>query len=312
MKEIDYRHGEKVTIACIIGNIMLSALKLLAGIFGASKAMLADALHSASDIVATSVVLIGIKVAKKPADRDHPYGYGKMESIAAAFVGVTLVFAAIIIVKGIVESIIAHSFGTPTFLALAAAVVSIAVKEAMFRVTLAAGKKINSEAIMADAWHHRSDAYSSIGTFIGISGSMIGHRLGIHFLEYLDPIAGAVVACLIFKVAYDILKRAIKGLMDSSPGSDKISLIRDVVSHIDGVVAISGIKGRYIGQHLFIDLEVAVDAGITVEEGHVIASVAREKIIAGVSDAYEIMVHVEPHQALEPGIKKYQKSSMAE
>lgn len=296
MKEIDYKHGERITIACIIGNIILSALKLAAGILGSSKAMVADALHSASDIVATSVVLIGIKIAKKPADDGHPYGHGKVEPIAAAFVGVTLVFAAFMIVKGIVESILSHSFATPTFLALAAAVVSIVVKEAMFRITYSAGNKINSEAIMADAWHHRSDAYSSIGTFIGILGSIIGHRLGIRFLEYLDPVAGAVVACMIFKVAYDILTHSIKGLMDASPDETKIGHIREVVSGIDGILSISMIKGRYVGQHLFVDMKVEVDADITVEAGHAIAALSRERVLDGIPDVCEVLVHIDPRR----------------
>ncbi len=299
MKDIDYKKGEKITIACIIGNIVLSALKLVAGIIGGSKAMIADSLHSASDIVATSVVLVGIKVAQKPADSEHPYGHGKVEPIAAAFVGVTLIFAAFIIVKGIVESIINQTFGTPTFLALAAAVVSIVVKEIMFRITYAAGKKIKSESIMADAWHHRSDAYSSIGTFIGILGAIIGGKLGIRFLQYLDPIAGAVVACMIFKVAYDILKHAVKGLMDSSPEGEQLMKIWDAAAGIEGVVTVSDIKARYIGQRLFIDLEIGVDSERSVDEGHTLAAFARSRIIDSVPDAYEVMVHVEPRRMVQ-------------
>lgn len=299
MKDIDYKKGEKITIACIIGNIVLSALKLVAGIIGGSKAMIADSLHSASDIVATSVVLVGIKVAQKPADSEHPYGHGKVEPIAAAFVGVTLIFAAFIIVKGIVESIVNQTFGTPTFLALAAAVVSIVVKEIMFRITYAAGKKIKSESIMADAWHHRSDAYSSIGTFIGILGAIIGGKLGIRFLQYLDPIAGAVVACMIFKVAYDILKHAVKGLMDSSPEGEQLMKIWDAAAGIEGIVTVSDIKARYIGQRLFIDLEIGVDSERSVDEGHTLAAFARSRIIDSVPDAYEVMVHVEPRRMVQ-------------
>jgi len=294
MKEVNYKTGEKVTIACIIGNIILSALKLAAGIFGGSKAMVADALHSASDIVATSVVLVGIKVAQKPADREHQYGHGKVEPIAAAFVGITLVVAALLIVKGIVDSILQHTFTTPTFLALGAAVVSIIVKEAMFRITYSTGKQINSEAIIADAWHHRSDAYSSIGTFVGILGSIIGGKLGIAFLQYLDPVAGAVVACMIFKVAYDILKHSIKGLMDSAPDSEQLTKIGGVVSEVGGIVSVPDIKARYIGQRLFIDLAIEVDAKISVDEGHTIAEHAKTRIIEHVPDAYDVMVHVEP------------------
>ncbi len=296
----DYKRGERVTIACIIGNIILTVLKLLAGLFGGSKAMISDALHSASDIIATSVVLVGIRIAKKPMDKEHPYGHGKVEPITAAFVGVTLVFAAVMIVKGIVEAIIMHSFTTPTFLALGAALLSIVVKEAMYRVTFAAGKKINSEAIKADAWHHRSDALSSIGTLVGISGSMLGKWLNIGFLEYLDPIAGAVVACFIFKVAYDILKHAVKGLMDSSPDDEKLCGINKAAADTEGVCAVRSVKSRYVGRYLFVDMEIEVNSGLTVEEGHDIADRVQEHVIGACGDVGEVLVHVEPSKASGP------------
>lgn len=296
MKDIDYSRGERITAFCIIGNIVLSALKLAAGIFGGSKAMISDALHSASDIVATSVVLIGIKIAKKPIDKEHPYGHGRVESISAAFVGVVLVFAAIYIIIGIIESIAEHSFSTPTFLALGAAVMSIAVKEVMYRITYAAGKKIGSESIMADAWHHRSDAYSSIGSFLGILGSMIGKWTGVEFLKYLDPIAGAVVAGFIFKIAYDILKLSVKNLMDSSPHDTKLKSIKDAALSVDGIISVPSLKARYSGQRLFVDIEIGVLPDITVEQGHKIADSARDCIIGVIDDVYEVNVHVEPQR----------------
>lgn len=296
-----YRQGIRVTVGCIIGNIALSALKLLAGIFGRSQAMVSDALHSASDIVATSVVLVSIKIAGKPVDKEHPYGHGRAESIAAAFVGVTLIFAAAMILKGIIESIAAHSFAAPNYLALGAAVLSIAVKEAMYRVTIAAGRKIGSESIVADAWHHRSDAFSSIGTFIGILGSMIGQWLGIGWLQYLDPIAGAAVACLIFKVAYDIIKPAVKRLMDTSPEDDKIRDIRSVASGTAGVISVPRIKGRYVGQRLLIDMEIEVGAGLTVEAGHTIAEQVRCSVLGACDEVGEVFIHVEPAADLTDG-----------
>lgn len=294
MKEIDYSRGEKITFVCIIGNFILTVLKLLAGIFGSSKAMVSDALHSASDIVATSVVYIGLKIAKKPVDKEHPYGHGRVESITASFVGVVLVFAAIYIIVGIIESIAAHSFTTPTLLALGAAVLSIVVKEVMFRLTYAVGRKINSESMMADAWHHRSDAYSSIGSFLGILGSLIGKWLGIGFLAYLDPIAGAVVAGFIFKIAYDILKISVKNLMDSSPQDGKLDSIKQAALSVEGIISVPQLKARYMGQRLFVDIEIEVSSGITVEAGHAIADSARERIIAAIEDVYEVSVHVEP------------------
>ena len=292
-----YRQGIRITIWCIIGNIILSALKLLAGIFGKSQAMISDALHSASDIVATSVVLVSIRIAGKPVDKEHPYGHGKAESIAAAFVGITLVFAAGMILKGIIESIATHSFTAPNYLALAAAVLSIVVKEAMYRVTIAAGRRIGSESIVADAWHHRSDAFSSIGTFIGILGSMIGQWLHIGFLQYLDPIAGAAVACLIFKVAYDIIKPAVKRLMDTSPEDEKITDICNIAAGTKGVIAVPRIKGRYVGQRLLIDMEIEVGAALTVEAGHAIAEQVRCSVMGVCAEVGEVFIHVEPAAA---------------
>ncbi len=294
MKTVNYEQGEKVTLACILGNIALSVLKLAAGIFGGSKAMIADGLHSVSDIIATTVVYIGIKIANKPVDENHHYGHGKIEPIASAFVGICLFFAGILIVKEITESIIDHSFTTPTVFALLAAIISILVKETMYRVTYSVGKKINSQSIMADAWHHRSDALSSIATMIGIGGAIIGSVTGMKFLEYLDPIAGAVVACLIFKVAYDILKYSLNGLMDASPESVKIDLIKEIVSELRDVVSISSIKGRYVGQYLYIDLAIEVNGSYTVEQGHGIADKARSKILDRIEDAFEVLIHVDP------------------
>lgn len=294
MKENDYRLGEKISVACISGNVILSLLKFAAGIFGGSKAMIADAIHTVSDVFTTIIVIIGIRIAKKPCDKEHPYGHGKAEPIFAALLGIILFIAAIVTIKESIEPIRNQSFATPTFLALSAAVVSIIVKEAMYRVTYSAGLKINSLSIIADAWHHRSDALSSIGTFVGILGSMIGDWLNIHYLKYLDPIAGVLVACLIFKVAYDIIKDAIKNLMDTSPDNEKIIKIRETVSAIDGVISVSQIKGRYVGRHLFIDMEIVVDSGITIEAGHYIAVQAKNKIMDAISDVFDVLVHVEP------------------
>lgn len=294
MQKNNYNKGEKITIVCIIGNIILSLFKLFAGLYGGSKAMVSDALHSASDVVATLVVYIGIKIAKKPIDKEHPYGHGKIEPIAAAFVGTTLIFAAIAIVKGIVVSIIEHSFTTPSFIAIVAAILSIAVKEVMFRITYHEGKKLNSIAIMANAWDHRSDAYSSIGTLFGITGSIIGNYFNIHYLEYLDPLAGAVVACMIFKVAFDIMKHSINGLMDSSPDSKKINHIKESVMSIDGVISVSWIKARYMGQYLFVDMGIGVDPHITVEKGHDISILVKEKVLEDIRDIFEVLIHIDP------------------
>lgn len=293
-QEEGYKKGEIITIVCIIINIILTVFKVFAGIAGNSKAMISDALHSVSDIIATVAVLIGIRVAKKPIDSEHPYGHGKTEPIAAAFVGISLLLATFAIIKEIIGSIINCSFATPSYIAVAAALSSIIVKEAMFRVTYREGKKINSISIMANAHEHRSDAFSSIGTLFGISGSIMGSRLNIHFLEYLDPLAGIAVAFLILKTAYDILKHSVRGLMDSSPGIEKINSIKDAAMNVDGVTSVSWVKARYIGCHLFVDIGIGVDSFITVEEGHNIATLAKEKLMQDIQEIAEVLVHVDP------------------
>ncbi len=294
MQSMDYKKGETITLLCLIGNIVLSILKLMAGILGNSKAMVADALHSTSDVIATVVVYIGIRIAKKPRDKGHPYGHGKVEPLASLFVGILLIIAAFAVIQRIVLCVSQHSFTTPSYMALAAALFSIVVKEFMFRITYAEGKKINSESIMANAWDHRSDAYSSIGTFFGIGGSIIGQRFNIHWLEYMDPLAGVIVACMILKVAYNILRQSVKGLMDTSPEMKVLEQIEETVFQIQDVLGIPWIKARYIGQYLFIDLALEVDHSMTVHEGHEIAVKAEKAIKKNIPYAFEIIVHIEP------------------
>ncbi len=294
MQSVDYKRGETITLICLVGNIVLSILKFIAGILGNSKAMIADALHSTSDVIATIVVFIGIRIAKKPRDKNHPYGHGKVEPLASLFVGILLITAAFAVIQRIAESISTHSFTTPSSIALVAALFSIVAKEIMFRFTFTEGKRINSESIMANAWDHRSDAYSSIGTFCGIGASMLGQRMGIHWLEYMDPLAGAIVAGMILKVAYDILKQSIKGLMDSSPETEILDEIERAVSQIEEVLGIPWIKARYVGRYLFIDIALEVDPNMTVHEGHDIAVEAEKTLKKNITHAFEIIVHVEP------------------
>ncbi|MCG8481747.1 MAG: cation diffusion facilitator family transporter, partial [Clostridia bacterium] len=238
-----------------------------------------------------------IKIAKKPIDKNHPYGHGKVEPLAAFFVGIVLFFAAITVTERIIQSIIAHSFTAPSYIALIAAFISIITKEIMFRITYAEGKKINSESIMANAWDHRSDAYSSMATALGIGASMIGHHFGILWLKYMDHLAGTIVALMIFRVAYCIIKQAVKGLMDSSPEAHVLDEIEYIILECEDVLGVPWIKARYIGQHLFIDLALEVDANMTVKEGHTISTEIEKKIKSEVKNAYEVIVHVEPSES---------------
>lgn len=293
-----YRRAEKITLLCLLGNIALCLFKGFAGYLGGSKAMMADAYHSLSDIIATLVVYFSLKIAQKPVDACHHYGHGKVEPLCAAFVGVTLVLASGYILKDILVTIASGLFPPPSLIALIAAVISILVKESMFRITFAEGKRINSDAVIANAWDHRSDAYSSIGTFAGILGSIAGGALNIPALQYLDPVAGIVVALLIAKFAIKILKEAVKKLMDSSPEEEKIAVFLETLQDIDEIEAISWIKARYVGNNLMVDLAIEVDADKTIEQGHMIALAAKQMLMDKYDDIEDVIVHINPYYLL--------------
>ncbi|HHX78026.1 MAG TPA: cation transporter [Firmicutes bacterium] len=294
MADKTYQDGERITFLCLLGNILLTAFKGFAGFWGGSRAMVADALHSASDIMATLVVFFGLKIAKKPADEKHPYGHGKVEPIASAFVGIIMVGGAFAIVKEIIVAMAAGYFSYPSFLALGAAAVSIAAKEGMFRVTYNVGKKINSQSIIANAWDHRADAYSSIGSFCGILGTIIGNHFSIDFLRYLDPVAGLLVSLLIFKVAAGILLESLNRLMDASPDQKLLNDIAAIAKSVEGIKQINWIKGRYAGRHLVVDMAIEVAGTLSVEEGHSIAQYVEERITEEIKEVSDVLIHVNP------------------
>jgi len=288
---IDYAKGEKITIFCLWGNFALCVLKFIAGVMGRSQAMVADALHSGSDVIATFAVLIGIKIAQRPVDEKYHFGYGKIEPIMSTFVGLTLLFAAYEISKSIILSVLHHSFATPSILALVAAVISIGVKEWMYRKTMKIGIELNSESIKANAWDHRSDAYSSIGTFVGIGGSMLGGFLGIGWLRYLDPIAGMVVAVLIFKVALHILWQALRSLMDAAPDKETTEIINHVVSEFPEVRQVPWLKARYSGPLLWLDIAIRLDASMPIREAHEVGMNIAAAIKEHIDNVDRVIIH---------------------
>ncbi|MDW7739702.1 MAG: cation diffusion facilitator family transporter [Bacillota bacterium] len=298
MKKHLYHRGETITFFCLLGNLALSLLKGLAGYFGSSKAMIADAFHSGSDTFATLVVYISLKISRKPADECHPYGHGKVEPLAAIFVGLTLLAAAALIGRDIIISVLENQIPTPSLIALAAAVGSIIVKEVMFRITYRTGSELNSEAMIANAWDHRSDAYSSIGVLIGIAGSMAGAYYGIAWLRFLDPLAGTVVAILIIKIAVMILIKAVGNLMDASLSEETIEHVKSLAHRVPGVIDISWVRGRVVGPEVQIDIAVQVDATKTVQEGHDIADMIKETLQHNSDHVSEVLVHINPHDNL--------------
>lgn len=287
---MDKKLAIKVSVISIIVNAALSLFKLAAGIIAKSGAMISDAIHSASDVLSTFVVIAGINMASKKSDKEHPYGHDRMECVAAIVLATLLCGTGLLIGYSGVKKIITASTETlviPGTLALIAAVVSIIVKEGMYWWTRWAAKKINSGALMADAWHHRSDALSSVGSFIGILGARLG-------LPILDPIASVVIAFFICKAAYDIFRDSIDKMVDKACPPEMINQIREIASTTEGVNDIDVIHTRMFGSKIYVDIEISADGSKTLDESHTIAESVHDRLEAQFPAIKHCMVHVNP------------------
>lgn len=292
MKNNDLKEGMKVSIVSIIGNVFLSIFKFIAGIIGKSNAMISDSIHSLSDVLSTIVVMIGLKLASKKEDVSHPYGHERIECVASFILAIFLFITGIGIGWMGIKTIFFENYSeikTPTLIALIAAIISIISKEAMYWYTRNVAKKIKSDALMADAWHHRSDALSSIGSLIGIGGAMMGFKL-------LDSIASIIICLCIIKVSYDIFMDSVDKMVDKACNSDFIDKIRDLVLGVDGVLDIDLIKTRLFGNKIYIDLEIAADQDLTLKEAHEIAQKVLDNIESNYEDVKHCMVHVNPKE----------------
>ncbi len=271
-------------------NIALTIFKFFAGILGLSKAMIADALHSFSDILTTVIVYIGIDIGERPADEEHPYGHGNAETIAASLVSVIILGIGIYAGISATLALIRRQFTEPLNIALLAAIVSIVIKEALFRYTIKVGNYNNNPAVIADAWHHRSDAYSSVAALIGIAGARIS------FL-FLDPLAGVVVSGLIIQISFRLIRTNIGIIMDEKPQAAFINNIRNVVYDTAGVKKVDSIKVHRRGSAFTIDLEIAVDSNISVDAGHKIATDVKNGIFKKIRNIRDVMVHINPYKS---------------
>lgn len=279
----------KVSIVSVIWNLLLSAGKLFAGIFANSGAMISDAVHSASDVFSTIIVMIGVKISGKDSDNDHPYGHERLECVAAIILATVLAATGIGIGYGAVVKIMAGDYNVemPGILALVAAVVSILVKELMFWYTRYYAKQIDSSALMADAWHHRSDSLSSIGALIGI----IGARLGFGIME---PLASIVICIFIEKAAYDIFMDAVNKMVDKSCDDETMEKINACAMNIPGVENIDLLRTRVFGNKIYVDMEIAADGNKTLDETHAVAERVHDAIEQEFPKVKHIMVHVNP------------------
>ena len=281
----------RVSVVSIIVNLALSLLKLVAGIFAKSGAMISDAVHSASDVFSTFVVIAGVQMAKKQPDTEHPYGHERMECVASVILAVVLAATGIGIGWAGLKKITSaqpSELTVPGVPALIAAVISIAVKEAMFHYTKHTAKRINSGALMADAWHHRSDALSSIGSFAGILGARMGFPI-------LDPVASVIICLFIEKAAFDIFRDSVDKMVDKSCPADTVEEMKKAILETDDVLGIDEIKTRLFGSKIYVDVEILMDASKTLVEAHTTAEKVHDMIEHRFPDVKHCMVHVNPN-----------------
>lgn len=293
-KKIDDNYEQKmikqVSAVGIFGNVLLVIFKLFAGIIGNSAAMVSDAIHSASDVVATLVAFIGVRASKKEADSKHPYGHERIECVASLILGSILFMTGIGIgIASVKKIIIGQSDGieSPKEIALIAAIISIVTKEVMFRYTRAVAKKLNSDAFMADAWHHRSDAFSSIGSLIGIGAAMLGFKI-------MDPIAGLIICIFIFKIAFDVIMVAISKMLDTSCGKEYEDKMTNFISAQEGVIGVDLLRTRTFGNKIYVDAEISVDGDLRLREAHSIAERVHNEVENNFDNIKHIMIHVNP------------------
>ena len=286
----------KVTLVGSIGNLVLLTFKFVAGILAGSSAMVADAVHSLSDFLTDLVVLVFVRIGAKPQDEDHDYGHGKYETLATLLVALALVGAAIgIIVTGslkIARWLQGETLEMPGMLALWAALLSILVKEVLFRYTIARGKALESPAVVANAWHHRSDALSSIGAAIGIGGAiLLGERWAV-----LDPLASIVVGAMLVKVAWDLLKISTGELTDSSLPEETEREIEDIVRSFPEVSEPHNLRTRRIGNRIAIEVHVRLDGAMSLDAAHDIVTAIEHRLRDRFGQATHITIHMEPRK----------------
>ena len=271
-------------------NVLLSLGKFAAGIFGHSAAMVSDAIQSASDVFATFIVMAGIKVSGRASDEEHQYGHERLECVASILLAVILVLTGLGIGYAGIEKIMngdVNSLEIPTFFPLAAAVVSIVVKEAMYWYTRHYALMLESDALMADAWHHRSDSLSSIGSFVGILGARMGYPI-------LDPIASVVICLMIIQAGYEIFTGAIDKMVDKACSKEEEDAMRAKVSSIPGVNHIDLLRTRQFGSRIFVDVEVSADDNLTLLQSHQIAEEIHHSIEKDFPNVKHCMVHINP------------------
>lgn len=286
--------NERVTVAnrvsavTIIANVALTIIKVLVGILGNSTAMVADGIHSLSDVFTTVLALIGVKMSSKEDDEDHPYGHEKLEAVMSKLLAISLFITGVLIGYRAIVQLVEGDLQKPGQIAAFGAILSIVVKEWMFRYTHKAAIKIDSQVLMGDAYHHRSDAYSSIATLIGVVGAILGYL-------YLEPIASIVISGLIVKIAVEIFMQSVNDLVDRAADHQTEMEIKVVIENVEGVKGIDLLKTRRHGNVIYVDVEIAVQGDLSLVDAHEIAETVHDQVELKIPKAKHCMVHVNPY-----------------
>ena len=289
-KHTDLKSGRKITWAGMAVNAVLITLKVAGGIFGKSKALLADAAHSASDFVSDLLVLVGLHFYQKDRDSDHPYGHGKIETLTTLGVGMLLCFAAVKIGLDAALAIYRGDITPPERFTIIIAALSVVSKEALYQGTVRIGRKLKSEALIANAWHHRSDAWSSIVTLIGISLAVY-----VPALKVLDSYAALLVSFFILKIAIDILLGAIKKIIDTSPSADFMEAVEEEIRRVPGVLDCHDLTGRYYASMIRMEAHLEVDPQLTVRESHEIIEEVITRVRERFDEVLTLLIHIDPY-----------------
>ncbi len=286
----DAREIRRVTVWGLVVNLALCGIKFLFGVLGSSQALIADAVHSLSDSVTDIAVLIGVQFWSAPPDETHPYGHGRIETLITFLIGIALGIVGVGLGFRAVASLHGHHTASPSWMAFVAACISMAGKEWLYRWNVIVGRRVKSSALLANAWHHRSDALSSLPVAVAVLGAQISPDWG-----FLDHVATVIVSVLILYAAWQISVPAIRHLVDAGASEKERETILAVALSTEGVVSIHGLRTRYIGPGLHIDLHTMVDGNLSVRQGHDIATAVKRRLIEKGPDVVDVVVHIEPH-----------------
>lgn len=277
----------------LLSNVALTVLKLVVGLLAGSQVLIADGVHNAGDVIATAAALSAMRISKRPADDDHPYGHGKAEVLGSGIVAIILVLAALYIGYHAVLAFF-HEPGQASLLALAAALVSVLWKQALYVYTIRIGRKENSKGLIATAYDHLADVYASIAAVIGIGLALIGDYYGIHLLAYGDPAAGIIVSILVLKLAWHMAQEAIDILMEKTVSEEKLSEYRSLVTSIPQVKRIDRIRAREHGHYILVDVRVSIPGELSIQQGHDISRSIKKAIMERHREVDEVLIHLNP------------------